>query len=131
MKRPELLVLIPVSLCALIFFSSGLLLFGLIFALITALFGLELTRRAAREKERSTAAYSQSAMLNDNEEDYRILGLKPGASSKEVRRVYKQLAAQFHPDTGAPLSEEQRRFSSEAFVRIRTAHDRIMARSER
>ncbi|MBU8913882.1 MAG: J domain-containing protein [Spirochaetales bacterium] len=54
-----------------------------------------------------------------------ILGIEPDASLAEVRRAYRRLAAQFHPDTAMGLSPEQQEASSAAFVRIRSAYERV------
>ncbi len=58
-----------------------------------------------------------------DETAWEILGLKPGASAEEVKRVFRVLASQFHPDGAAALSEIQRRETEEAFRRIRRAYD--------
>jgi DnaJ-domain-containing protein 1 len=56
-----------------------------------------------------------------------ILGLPTDATAEEVRRVYRLLASQFHPDSAAGLTAEQVRQSQEAFVRIKAAYDRLIA----
>lgn len=56
----------------------------------------------------------------------RILGVEPDTDITEVRRVYRKLAAQFHPDTTAGLTDDQRQQSAAAFVTIRDAYDRAM-----
>jgi len=60
------------------------------------------------------------------EDSWEILGLRQGASMDEVKRVFRILASQFHPDGGAVLSEIQRRETEEAFKRIRNAYDECM-----
>lgn len=57
---------------------------------------------------------------------WEILGLRQGASMDEVKRVFRILASQFHPDGGAVLSVIQRRETEEAFKRIRNAYDECM-----
>ena len=52
-----------------------------------------------------------------------ILGLEPGAPQADIRRNYRLLAGQFHPDTNAHLTEVQRREAQEAFLRIRKAYE--------
>ena len=51
-----------------------------------------------------------------------ILGISPDADLRQVRKVYRRLVQQFHPDAAGLLSEEQRRQSSEAFIRINRAY---------
>lgn len=71
-------------------------------------------------------AIRRSAIPTDDEA-YRILGVGPEASTMEVRRVYRLLAAQFHPDAGIELAGEQRRQSEEAFIRIKNAYSMIIS----
>ena len=55
-----------------------------------------------------------------------ILGVPRSASRDQVRRVYRRLASQFHPDTTVVLADDQRRSSEGAFVKIREAYERLM-----
>ena len=123
MKRPELLLCLPLGLAGLLLFAAGLPLFALVFLLITGLFCFDFLRRAAREREEESRP-SQAAQAA--EADFQLLGVAPGAGAEEVRRVYKRLASQFHPDTGAPLNKVQQKASEEAFVKIHAAYDRII-----
>lgn len=51
-------------------------------------------------------------------DDYRTLGLHPGASADEIKRAYRQLALRHHPDrNGDPA----------AFVTLHQAYQRLMA----
>jgi len=58
-------------------------------------------------------------------EAYRILGVAPESSTEDIRKVYRTLAASFHPDSMTLLSESQRGEAEEAFVRIRSAWEQI------
>lgn len=57
---------------------------------------------------------------------YEILGLSPDATDTEIKRIYHRLAAQFHPDTGTALGDHRLEQSSEAFMRIKNAYNRII-----
>jgi DnaJ like chaperone protein len=41
---------------------------------------------------------AQHVMLDSGVDPYAVLGLVPSASREEVRRVYRQLVAEHHPD---------------------------------
>jgi DnaJ-class molecular chaperone len=49
---------------------------------------------------------------------YEVLGVKPDASADEIRKVYRKLAKQFHPDLNPGKPEAEARFKS-----ISTAYD--------
>ncbi|HLH46650.1 MAG TPA: J domain-containing protein [Acidimicrobiales bacterium] len=51
-------------------------------------------------------------------EDYELLGLRPGATSDEIKAAYRRLARQVHPDSGG---------SSPLFRQVKDAYDRLMA----
>ena len=62
-----------------------------------------------------------------DEEAYRILGVSPDTETSEVKRVYRRLAAQFHPDSGIDLEPTQIHLSREAFIRIQNAYRQIIS----
>lgn len=51
---------------------------------------------------------------------YRVLGLRPGASQEEITRAFRQRARDRHPDVAGPDSEQEYR-------RIRDAYERLTA----
>jgi DnaJ like chaperone protein len=58
---------------------------------------------------------------------YAVLGLEPGASDEEVKRAYRKMVHQYHPDTIASkgLPEEFNTFAHEKFKEIQEAYDAI------
>jgi DnaJ-domain-containing protein 1 len=56
-----------------------------------------------------------------------ILGVSRYADLEEVRRAYRALAAQFHPDSNTDLHEHERVQATEAFLKIRSAYERLIA----
>ena len=48
---------------------------------------------------------------------YNILGLRPDSSAEEIKKVYRKLAMQYHPDRnrGNPESEERLKEINEAY----------------
>ena len=59
------------------------------------------------------------------EDAYRVLGLSPEATDEEVRRAYKQMARENHPDRVASLGEDVRRAAEKKFKEIGEAKNRI------
>jgi DnaJ like chaperone protein len=55
-----------------------------------------------------------------------LLGVPQDADREHVRRAYRRLAAQFHPDGTSALDASQQRQAGEAFIRIRAAYERLM-----
>jgi len=56
---------------------------------------------------------------------WKILGLPPGTSLKEIKAHYRRLAKQFHPDNLAVLDEKQRDTAAQAFMAIKEAYQQI------
>ena len=70
-------------------------------------------RRARREAASATALAQSDARRADA---YRLLGLEPGADAVEVRRAFRKLASEHHPDrhpgaSAGELSDLVRKFS--------------------
>jgi curved DNA-binding protein CbpA len=66
-------------------------------------------------------------MPNDVSELYRILGVQPGVSTKEIKRAYRDLAKVWHPDrfTHDPhlqaRAQEQLKLINEAYQKLRSS----------
>jgi hypothetical protein len=53
---------------------------------------------------------------------YKLLGLSPGASEKEIRKKYRTLALKLHPDQNdSPVAKEE-------FIRLTEAHDILLGK---
>ena len=72
------------------------------------------------------AEIAAGIVIREDTTDYEVLGLDPDVPVKEIKRVYRSLAAEFHPDSLHGLSPEQKTAATEAFMRIRTAYENIM-----
>jgi hypothetical protein len=59
-------------------------------------------------------------------QDYRLLGLKPGAPDEAVKRAYRDLAKKWHPDRFAQGSPLERARAEEKFKRLQEAYRRIL-----
>ena len=54
-----------------------------------------------------------------------MLGVSPSASDDELRKAYRRLALEHHPDRVAALGEDVRRAAEKKFQEINAAKDRI------
>ena len=59
-------------------------------------------------------------------ESYRLLGLEPEAPLRDIKRAYRALAVQFHPDSLHSPEPHQQEAAENAFLRIREAYEVIM-----
>ena len=59
-------------------------------------------------------------------DSYRILGVSPGAAWEEIRRRYRRLARQYHPDRN-PGDQE----AAEAFLRVAQAYETVRQTEDR
>ncbi|NLE88671.1 MAG: J domain-containing protein [Myxococcales bacterium] len=58
---------------------------------------------------------------------WRVLGLPRGAGQEEVRRAFRRLAAEFHPDRFPRASEAERRALSRRLTELTTAYHQLLA----
>jgi DnaJ like chaperone protein len=59
------------------------------------------------------------------EDAYKVLGLTPQATDDEVKKTYRRLALEHHPDRVAKLGEDVRRAAEKKFQEINAAKERI------
>ncbi len=63
--------------------------------------------------------------VDKRDADLQLLGLPAEASAEEIKRVYRKLAADFHPDGGRSLSPGQQKITEDAFKLIQAAYERL------
>jgi hypothetical protein len=54
---------------------------------------------------------------------YEIIGVKPGASKKEIQTAYREAVQKYHPDKVSHLGKELQELANRKFVEIQEAYD--------
>jgi hypothetical protein len=57
----------------------------------------------------------------------RVLGIAPGADVAEIKRAYRKLAKDYHPDLHPGASEEERRTLQQRFAEVTAAYRSLVA----
>ena len=61
----------------------------------------------------------------DADSAYKILGISPSATDDEVKKAYRKMAVENHPDKVAYLGEDVQRAAKEKFQKINEAYEAI------
>src|SRR6056297_3858254 len=59
---------------------------------------------------------------------YAVLGVRRGASRKEIQAAYREAVQRYHPDKVSHLGEEFQDLAKKKFVEIQQAYDQLMGR---
>ncbi len=57
---------------------------------------------------------------------YSVLGVSRGASDAEIKKAYRRLSRQYHPDSYAGKSEQEQEMAEEKFRQIQEAYNQIV-----
>ncbi len=111
---------------------AGLLVYGIFYAIAESIG--EGTPRPGPESTTSGQwyyheEYSQQSSpepnVNQHGGAYRRLGLSPDCSDKEVKKAYRKMAQQFHPDKYEGCDERVREQATREFIEINEAYEAI------
>lgn len=88
---------------------------------------LEALQDCGRWLQISESDINSMLNLNSNtlEDAYKVLGISPSATDDEVRKAYRRLALQHHPDRVATLGEDIRKAAEKKFQEINDAKERV------
>ncbi len=67
----------------------------------------------------------KSMFVSDSTSAYRILGVSPSATDDEVKKAYRKMAVENHPDKVSYLGEDVQRAAKEKFQKINEAYETI------
>ena len=59
------------------------------------------------------------------EDAYKVMGVPPTATDEELKKAYRRLALEHHPDRVAKLGDDVRRAAEKKFQEINAAKERI------
>lgn len=75
--------------------------------------------------ERSMFLSIKSMYYDDLDSAYRILGVTHTASDEEIKKAYRKMAMENHPDKVGHLGEDIRKAAEEKFTQINVAYEKI------
>ncbi|MFN3918055.1 MAG: TerB family tellurite resistance protein [Flavobacteriales bacterium] len=67
----------------------------------------------------------KGSFVNDTKNAYEIMGMDKSATNDELKKAYRRLAIEYHPDKVSHLNEEHQTIAKEKFQKILDAYEQI------
>ncbi len=83
-------------------------------------------QRSNQNQQRGQSSTQNNNLSADEAWAYKTLGLSPNASEKEIKKTYRTLVQQYHPDKQIGASDEQIKYATERIKDINRAYDILM-----
>lgn len=74
---------------------------------------------------RNSSSGQRASSPSASHEHYEVLGLKPGATQDEIKKRYRELVKQLHPDKVAHVGGEIEKIVTERFQRVQAAYEAL------
>lgn len=75
--------------------------------------------------DQTTFTSIKSMYYDDLDSAYRVLGVDKSASDEEIKKAYRKMAIENHPDKVGHLGEDIRKAAEEKFTQINVAYEKI------
>ena len=75
--------------------------------------------------DKSTFTSIKSMYYDDLDSAYQILGVTSSANNEEIKKAYRKMALENHPDKVGHLGEDIRKAAEEKFTQINVAYEKI------
>ena len=86
-------------------------------------------QRTIEAKYQYRSAHQSSSTVNEASQHYAVLGLEPDASDEDIKKAYRKLSMQYHPDKVSHLGTEFRKIAEEKMKEINAAYDYFKKRA--
>ncbi len=85
-------------------------------------------RQSAGRKQQQKYSQNKGSRTDGNtraDDPYAFLGIRRSASQEEIKKAYRKLVLQYHPDKVAHLGDEFKALAEERFKQIQQAYQEI------